>query len=160
MNPNPMPPSVPGTPAGGARPAVSRRDQLETRLAARLAEGLSLRAEELPHDIQERLRVARAAAARQARQRAPAAAPAAAVVLGGAGALAGALAGGPRWWQRVLAAAPVAGLVAGLLLIDHHGAVERVAAVADIDLQLLADDLPPAAYSDPGFAEYLRRSPP
>jgi hypothetical protein len=25
---------------------------------------------------------------------------------------------------------------------------------------ILADDLPPAAYSDPGFAEYLRSAPP
>jgi hypothetical protein len=32
-------------------------------------------------------------------------------------------------------------------------------AAAEIDAQLLSDTLPPAAYSDPGFAEFLKNNP-
>jgi hypothetical protein len=51
-------------------------------------------------------------------------------------------------------------LVGGLLMIGHWSAREQVVAAADFDTQLLADDLPPSAYSDPGFAEYLRSATP
>jgi hypothetical protein len=33
-------------------------------------------------------------------------------------------------------------------------------AAADLDGSLLADTLPPAAYADPGFAEFVRSAPP
>ena len=51
-------------------------------------------------------------------------------------------------------------LVGGLLSINHWVVREQVLTAADIDAQLLSDNLPPVAYSDPGFAEYLRSSPP
>ena len=54
---------------------------------------------------------------------------------------------------------PLLVLVAGLVMIDNWAVREQVLAAAEIDAQLLADDLPPAAYSDPGFGEYLRNSP-
>jgi len=53
-------------------------EAIEMRFAARLAAGLSERAADVPHDIGERLRVAREQAlarAREARRPAPAAAP-------------------------------------------------------------------------------------
>jgi hypothetical protein len=50
---------------------------------------------------------------------------------------------------------PLAVLLAGLLLIDDHYTRAQIEAAAEIDA-LLAGDLPPEAYSDPGFAEYLR----
>jgi hypothetical protein len=50
-------------------------------------------------------------------------------------------------------------LVAGLLAIDSWALREQVVAAADFDAQLLADDLPPAAFSDPGFAEFIRSTP-
>jgi hypothetical protein len=50
-------------------------------------------------------------------------------------------------------------LVLGLMAIDHWTVREQVVAAADFDAQLLADDLPPAAYSDPGFAEFIRSTP-
>jgi hypothetical protein len=55
---------------------------------------------------------------------------------------------------------PLVVLVAGLFAIDNRTTREQVVAAAEIDSQLLADQLPPAAYSDPGFAEFLRSSPP
>jgi hypothetical protein len=50
-------------------------------------------------------------------------------------------------------------LMAGLLVIDQWALREQVVATADFDAQLLSDDLPPAAYSDPGFAEFIRSTP-
>jgi Protein of unknown function (DUF3619) len=63
------------------------------------------------------------------------------------------------WWQRAAAVLPLLVLLSGLVAIDHWQSREQVMAAADIDAQLLADDLPPAAYSDPGFAEFLRNGP-
>jgi hypothetical protein len=134
-------------------------EALQARLAARVVAGLGERAAALPHDIGERLRVARDQAilrAREIRLQAPVAAPALAGVAGGAIRL-----GGPSpWWQRMASALPLLVLLAGLLLIDQWNLREQMLAAADIDAVLLADDLPPTAYSDPGFGEFLRSPQP
>ena len=127
-------------------------------MGARLAGSLTLWTQTLPHDVGERLRFAREQAL--VRARASRRAPAVGVVgLTGAGAavLAGLTA---PWWQRAASLLPLLLLVLGLLAIDRWTERERVMAAADIDAQLLADNLPPSAYSDPGFAEYLRTAPP
>ena len=64
------------------------------------------------------------------------------------------------WWQRAASFLPLVVLVMGLVAIDRWSVREQVLAAADIDAQLLSDNLPPAAYSDPGFAEFLRSTPP
>lgn len=134
-------------------------DALQARLAARLVAGLGESATALSPDIGERLRVAREQAvmhARQARQTAPARAAAVLGTAHGAGLL-----GLPaQWWQGLASAMPLAVLLFGLALIDHWNVREQVVAAADIDAVLLADDLPPVAYSDPGFAEFLKTTAP
>ncbi len=55
---------------------------------------------------------------------------------------------------------PLLALVVGLLMIDHWSMREQVLAAADVDTQLLADDLPPTAYTDPGFADFMRSATP
>ncbi len=134
---------------------------VEARLAARLATGLAELSETVPHDISERLRVSRELAVARARQarRSAAAAQAAPVVLGVSPSGAAVLGSGAPWWQRWASVLPLAGLVVGLVLIEKQVQREQVHAAAVIDVQLLADDLPPAAYSDPGFAEFLRSGP-
>jgi hypothetical protein len=134
---------------------------VEARLAARFASSLAELSESVPHDISERLRVAREQAlvvAREAR-RTQAASATAPVVLGVSPSGAAVLGSGAPWWQRVASFLPVVALVAGLVLIEQQAQREQVHAAAVIDAQLLADDLPPAAYSDPGFAEFLRSGP-
>jgi len=137
------------------------RHAIEARLGTWLAAGLSMRASVVPHDISERLRVARdqaVARAREGRRLAPATATAplvAGVTPSGAAVLGSFL----PWWQRAAAVLPLLVLVFGLAVIDHWSTREQVMAAADIDAQLLSDDLPPAAYSDPGFAEFLRTGP-
>lgn len=133
---------------------------VESRLAARLATVLTERADALPHDLGERLRFGRELALARAREVRRAAAPAAnTVVAGRSAAGAAVLAGFVPWWQRAAAVLPVVALLAGLTAIGHLTAREQMLAAADIDTQLLADDLPPEAYSDPGFAEFLRNDP-
>jgi hypothetical protein len=66
---------------------------------------------------------------------------------------------GPRrspWWLRLASALPLFALVAGLLLIQESNTRAQIRAAAEIDAALLADDLPPSAYSDPGFGEFLK----
>ena len=137
---------------------------IEARLAARLAIGLAERAQALPYDISERLRVARDQAVAQARGlRRPALAlqPAAAPFVIGVSAQGVASAGfGAPWWQRAASLLPLVTLVVGLVLIERHAMEEQVHAAAEVDTLLLADDLPPDAYIDPGFAEFLRDTPP
>lgn len=164
----------------------AQREALEARFALRLSARLEEGAQAVPHDIAERLRVAREQAIRAARGAKAATAPAtvaAPVVVGTAVvglnhtgvATAGNLGGwserqgarapghgrrlddGPvSWGWRLAAALPVLALVAGLWGIHRYHQHEQVQATTDVDMALLTDDLPPAAYADPGFAEFLR----
>jgi hypothetical protein len=131
---------------------------IEARLAARLAGGLAIRAQLVPHDVSERLRVAREQAVARARQvRSVAAAGGVVVAVSPGGAAT--LGGFAPWWQRAASLVPLVVLVLGLMAIDHWAVREQVLAAAEIDAQLLSDNLPPDAYSDPGFAEFLRSDP-
>ena len=136
-------------------PGVVDAEALEHRLALRVAAPLGERAAAARADVQERLRFAReqalirAAAARK---------PVVAGRTAGGGASAAILGGGWRWLQAAAWAPPIV-LLVGLLAIDRFNLQEQIRAAADIDAQLLADDLPPAAYSDAGFVEFLRLPP-
>ncbi len=128
----------------------------QAKVGLRIASLLSAGAVHTPPDVSERLRFAREQAVARARQPHLAAAPGA--VVGGSGALS--MGGPPAWWQRALAVAPLLLLLAGLGLVEYWSQREQVMAAVEVDAILLADDLPPRAYSDPGFAEYLRSAPP
>jgi hypothetical protein len=130
------------------------RDGLEARFGVRVASMLGERAQATAPDITERLRFAREQALSRAQAaRRTATAPAAVVVSrGGVAALAGHL----GWWFKLGSAMPLALLVVGLMGIAQVHERNQIAAVAEVDAALLADDLPPAAYTDPGFAEYLK----
>lgn len=134
-------------------------DALQARIGLRLAAGLSEQNRGLPSDITERLRVARDQAmqrARAARRLSPVAAPAMARTSSGSVAL------GPDtpWWLRLVSATPLLLLLAGLLLIQHTHELSQIRAAAEVDADLLADDLPPDAYGDPGFFEFLKQRQP
>ena len=47
-------------------------------------------------------------------------------------------------------------LVAGLMLIQSENTQRQIAAAVEVDTDLLLDELPPSAYSDPGFVEFLK----
>jgi hypothetical protein len=45
---------------------------------------------------------------------------------------------------------------AGLIVITTLQEDNRTDELAEVDAALLTDDLPPAAYTDPGFAQFLK----
>lgn len=135
-------------------------DTVEARFGARLAASLNERAASVPHDISERLRAGREQAlARAARANVTQAAGHRNVV--GVSSRGAAILGrGEGFWLQLASWMPLAVLVAGLVLIQLWSDREQVLAAAEIDSVLLADDLPPAAWTDPGFREYLKAPPP
>lgn len=130
-----------------------RQEALEGQFAERLTAHLSRSAEALPHDITERLRFSRERALASRRSVVAELQEASAVVHSGRAA---ALGGPPSIWLRFAATLPLAVLVAGLVFIQHHHDAQQIAVAAEIDSALLADTLPPEAYTDPGFGEFLR----
>ncbi len=113
----------------------------------------------LPHDISERLRVARMQAVAK-RKLAPSLKTATSAAVFGSGAAATAALGSSdndfSWWNRIAAALPLIALVAGLISIQVVQNDRRANEVAEVDSALLLDDLPPAAYADPGFVQFLK----
>ena len=134
---------------------LPHRDGLEARFGVRVASMLGERAQSTAPDISERLRFAReqALVRAQAARRQVQTASAPVVVGRGSSAV---LANPLGWWFKLGSAVPLALLVLGLAGIAHVHDKAQIAAVAEVDAALLADDLPPAAYTDPGFAEYLK----
>lgn len=130
----------------------TQRQALEARFALRVT--AALEAHPVGHDIEQRLRVARELAVARARHaRLAVAEPVVAVQRGTA------VLGATPWWARLASGLPLLLLAAGLLLIERLDHDEQIRAAADVDAVLLADELPPRAYSDPGFSEFLRQPP-
>jgi Protein of unknown function (DUF3619) len=114
----------------------------------------------LPHDISERLRIARQQAVamhKQQTQLQTSAAPSVSMS-GGAAILGGG--DGLNWFNRIASALPLLALAAGLIMVNVVTNEDRAREVAEVDVQLLTDDLPPAAHTDPGFAQFLKFGPP
>jgi hypothetical protein len=133
-------------------------DALQKRFALRVASRLSEQSRNLPRDLSERLRVSReqaVARARQVRLAQPSTAPVFASVSGSV-----ALGGPPSAWLRVASLLPLMLLVLGLVLIQHLLDQAEIHAAAEVDAALLADDLPPEAYGDPGFVFFLKQPEP
>lgn len=136
----------------GARDA----DALQARFALRVTARLHERAQRTGADIDERLRFAREQALERARAGRSAAAQAGWATVGGPVL---ALAGDKRdtpWWGRLAAWVPLVLLIVGLVAIQQRHSQAQIDAAAEVDAALLSDDLPPDAYSDPGFVEFLR----
>jgi hypothetical protein len=136
--------------------SAAEADRLEARFGLRLGALLDEGARRTPHDVSERLRIAREQAMARARASRLATAPAGVVMGRGGAAVMG---GQPGWFFRVASVMPLLVLVGGLLLIDQWHERAQIEAAADVDVALLADDLPPDAYSDAGFVEFLKQDP-
>ena len=133
-------------------------DRLEARLGRELAAALSAARPELSPDVAERLRFARAQALARARvaRHAPEAARLPELVTTGGPAIHGSPGHGSRW-QFGLALLPLLLLALGLVAVGRSTSTQQARVAAEIDARLLSDTLPPEAYVDPGFAEFLRR---
>lgn len=120
------------------------------RITARLQES----ADSIPHDVSERLRVARLQAIAKHKQLNTQVATG----LNVSGSTA-TLQGGPSRfgiWNQMASWLPLMALIAGLLTIGVLQEDNRVLELAAVDTELLTDELPPSAYTDPGFIQFLR----
>jgi hypothetical protein len=134
------------------------QETLQNRFGLRIAARLSSGAEALPHDIGERLRVAREQAVGRRKQPVAVARrrTASAVSRNGNTATLGFGDDGLGFWGRMASAALVLVMAAGLVAINVTQTDNRTIEVANVDAALLTDDLPPEAYADPGFLQYLK----
>ncbi len=121
------------------------QDRFGRQVAARLTTDAGL-----SHEVSERLRAARV---RALARRKIAATP----TLGVSGGVAtlGFDAAQPGFWGRLASALPLVALAAGLVAINVIQNDNRAEEVAEVDAALLIDDLPPSAYADPGFMQFL-----
>lgn len=124
-------------------------DLLEARVAGRIATALEQQLDGLPAGVPQRLQFAREQALARARSLRTASA-------GGAVGSGGGLALLGPWWPRMASLLPALTLALGVLLVLDSKQREQVSVAAEIDAVLLADDLPPAAYADPGFVAFLK----
>ena len=118
-----------------------------------VARALSANLEQMPYEVQERLRAARMRAV-AARRVGPILVAQTEVQHVGHGTLS---LGAPwKGWTPLASMFPIALLLVGLftinLVLDEYRANE----VAEVDAALLTDDLPPHAYTDPGFLQFLK----
>ena len=125
------------------------QERFGLRVAARLSAGL-----DLPFDVSERLRAARVRAV--ARRKLVLIHQPSVLHNGGGSAVLGQGGDGLNLWSRIASFLPLLVLIVGLMVItvvqNESGAKE----VAEVDAALLTDDLPPAAYTDPGFLQFLK----
>lgn len=137
-------------------PAEVAAERFALRVTARLSSGT----DDLPYDISERLRASRmqALAKRKAVVPVKRTAPAAVVVSMGTSAALGRGSEGGSWWNAIVSAVPLLALVIGLVVINTAQDERSASDVAEVDSALLTDDLPPAAYADPGFIQFLKTS--
>ncbi len=135
-----------------------RLEGVEARLGMRIAAMLTERTAASDHVVSERLRVAREQALTMARARRLQAQSVPAIAqMGGSLALQGRH--GPTWQQRMGFALPLLVLVVGMFAIDEWHESAQIQAAVEVDSALLSDALPPDAYRDPGFLEFLKSPP-
>jgi hypothetical protein len=128
----------------------SLQDRFGRAVAARLSEST----ETLPYDISERLRAARMQALSTRKAAQIATAPH--LLVNGGAATLGFGEGEGRLWHRLAALVPLLLLIAGLIAVNMLNDDFRAKELADIDAAILTDDLPPAAYTDAGFVQFLK----
>lgn len=124
-------------------------DRFGRKLVARLSDTT----QNLPSDISERLKAARMQAL--TKRRVVKLQTASSVNSNGGTATISMGDSGNSLWTRLGALIPLFALVAGLLAIAIVQEQRRANELAEVDVELLADDLPPAAYTDPGFVHFL-----
>ncbi len=131
---------------------VKIQDQIGLRIAAQL-NSASL---ELPHDISERLRAARTrAVAARLMPQTKLQSIHGVTHQNGVGLL-NFGDEGLNIWSRLASLLPLIALIAGLAMIQNIMDDDRANELAEVDAALLIDDLPPSAYADPGFLQFLK----
>lgn len=135
------------------RAGSESQESLERAFAHKLTQGLGGQDPALGAQVERRLSAARwqaVEAATRARRARVTARAAALATSSGPGVFS-------VWWVRLASFVPPLALTLGLIGIDQLNLTQRIEAAAEVDAALLADDLPPTAYTDPGFAEFIKQ---
>lgn len=135
------------------RSGAAIQDALAKAITARLDNGV----ENLPHEISERLKLARTQAVAK-RKLVAEAATSHTVVGNGSQASLSVGSGFHSLWTQLGSWLPLLALVTGMVVIGVAQDEWVAQEIADVDSELLTDALPPAAYTDPGFAQFLRNN--
>lgn len=128
------------------------QSQLQDRFGFKVAARLSAGNANLSHDVFERLRVARLQAVQQRKR----VAVAVAVHATGDTAIMNFGNEGVSFWGRLASILPLVALIAGLVAISVVQTEQRAFDTAEVDAAMLTDSLPPSAYADPGFVQFLK----
>ena len=115
---------------------------------------LDLATQNMGHDISERLRIARVRALES--RPAPMRLMRYRTALQTNGSLSSPGDEGLSLWRILASALPLVALVMGLFLVQAIQQELTESDIASIDSALLLDDLPPDAYTDPGFLQFLK----
>jgi hypothetical protein len=135
-------------------------EQAADRFARRITARLSEHNDFLAYDISERLRAGRERALSERRREVQVLQRATATTVqhqGGVASLGGP--GRQGWWRSALTAAPLVGLAISLAVFITSQTDFGSHEVAEVDAALLTDDLPPSAYADPGFVQFIQTAP-
>lgn len=133
------------------------RAQQADRFGRAVAMRLSGSTDELPYEVRERLRAARTRALEARRQAVERTAPAVVGRFGRGGTATLGFGDRPSLFNRIASVLPLLVLAGGLVLIHTFQTDRRASELAEVDAALLTDDLPPAAYADPGFVQFLKQ---
>ena len=136
---------------------TQRADILADRFGFKVAGRLAATQNELPYDISEQLRAARERAIANRKTLILAVQTAESTVqMGSVAALTWGKSEGLSFWSGLASVLPVVALVVGLMTIKTIQDDTRVSELAAVDMALLTDELPPQAFTDPGFAQFLK----
>lgn len=124
----------------------------EKNFAYKVRHALNERLDDLPGSVTERLAHARSMAVARKKQKAPVYI---AVFKNAFAGMTGAPAGQSSWLRRIGLGFPALVLAIGLMGIVHFEEQRQISETATIDMAVLSDELPPAAYTDIGFNAFL-----
>jgi len=119
-----------------------------------LASHLNLASQDLGHDIGERLRVARHMALKS--RPTPQRMMRHSLAVQANGTLSEQPDEGLNLWRILASALPLLALVSGLMFIQSLQQDLAASDIASLDSALLLDELPPNAYTDPGFMQFIK----
>jgi len=129
-------------------------DQFGRRLAARL----DVSSNQISHDISERLRVARLQALNARKTNVWELKTASAIQMQGNSASLSFDFMQGNIWNKFASFLPLIALVVGVFVLFNFHDNKITSELAEVDSKLLLDDLPPIAYTDPGFLKFLQNT--
>jgi hypothetical protein len=130
---------------------ITTKISLESSFARSITSYLNLANDDLSSEIKTRLEFSRKLAISQAKRTSVA-------NINGGSSILSLMNNSGEFWPKIFGMASIIVLFAGLIVIDEVQSDNRAIELANIDQAILTDWLPPSAYLDQGFIQYLKTS--